>query len=192
MFSRLLSFYLTGFVIKLMDDYLDQDLARLKEEWNFAEQIGRAILPYSLVIFIAAVYFNFEESVSLFAASYLVGMFYGAEDKLPSRLRGWQEGILVFLLSVYVTSLQNTVASLLLIILIQFVDDYLDYSSDLKCSRKNYIYSMGMINSVIIFTIILLLVLRYFPVKLLYFSSAAALLYLTFSINIAEGENAEC
>ncbi len=180
MFSRFLGIFLIGLVIKLMDDFLDQDLDHLKEDFNFTFIFGRAVLPYSLVALILALSFNFNESVSLFAASYLIGMACDRNERLPSYLLAWQEGIFIFIMSIFLTSLVDSLAAINLILLAQFIDDFLDYKSDLFLQKKNYIHIFGTFNSIILTIILLLLAFNFYPLKLVYFISALLSLYLFF------------
>lgn len=180
MFKRFAGIFLTGLVIKLMDDFLDQDLDRLKGEENFSRIIGRGILPYSLVIIILALYFNFNESVSYFAASYFLGMAYDDRERLPSRLFGWQEGLIVLGISILLTSLKDTLSALILILLIQLFDDYVDYRRDNLFLGRNLINTLGIVNSILLTLILFFLVIKFFPLKLVFFSLASFILYVIF------------
>jgi hypothetical protein len=180
MYKRLIGLILIGFVIKLMDDFLDQDLDSLKGEWNFAGKLGRGILPYSLVLIIIALYLNFMESVSFFAASYTLGMVYDVKDRLPSHLRSWQEGLIVCLISIYLTNLWETFTALILILLIQFIDDFFDYQKDWIIGTRNLIQRLGRFNASLLTILLVLLTVKICPLKMGFFSIAVSVNYLFF------------
>jgi 1,4-dihydroxy-2-naphthoate octaprenyltransferase len=180
MYKRLIGLILIGFVIKLMDDFLDQDLDSLKGEWNFAGKLGRGILPYSLVFIIIALYLNFTESVSFFAASYALGMFYDGNDRLPSHLQSWQEGLIICLISIYLTSLWETFAALILVLLIQFIDDFLDYQKDWIKGSRSLVRRLGRFNASLLTILLVLLAVKICPLKMGFFSIAVSVNYLFF------------
>jgi len=178
MFRRFMGIFLMGLVIKIMDDYIDRDIDELKGQWNIASIFKRAILPYSLVLVIISLYLNFSEAVSIFAASYFLGMCNELNERLPSGLKGWQEGVLLLLFTTYMNSLQECLAALLIVCSIQFIDDFLDLKKDIYIDSSNLVNRLGKINSLFITIALFLLALRFFPVKCLYYYSASFILYL--------------
>ncbi|QTL98300.1 hypothetical protein GM661_10075 [Iocasia frigidifontis] len=179
MFERLAGVILIGFVIKMMDDFLDQEIDILQGDWNLTSVLKKGILPYSLVIMIFALHLNFAESVSYFSASYLLGMSSTAADKLPSRLRGWQEGLILIVIAIYLTSLREVITSIILVLILQFVDDYLDYKKEIYIKKDNLINKLGHLNGLIIFIILFILVFNFCLLKMIYFSLASCIIYLS-------------
>ncbi len=182
MFSIIGGLFLVGIVIKLMDDFLDQELDILTTNKNLAVKLGRGILPYTLLLLIFALYLNFNESLTLFTASYIIGMGYDTNQKLPSYLYAWQEGIIVFIITILITSFYETISALTLIVLLQLGDDLFDYRKDKNIGDNNFINKIGFIPTIIMIMILLLLAIKYFPLKLIYFLTAAALVYITTDI----------
>ncbi len=178
MYERFLGLFFIGLVIKMMDDFLDQDIDRLCEVWNITFILGRGILPYTLVLMSVALYYNFDEAIGFFTASYLMGMAYERNNKLPTRILAWQEGLIIFIIGIFMTSVSNSLGCLLLIILLQFIDDLIDYRNDEYLKKENYVSILGKVNVLLAISIIFMLVLLYFPIKLLYFAMAVFLIYL--------------
>ncbi|MFW5998354.1 MAG: hypothetical protein ACOC4G_11975 [Bacillota bacterium] len=180
MFERYLGIFFMGIVIKLMDDYLDQDFDKLKDEniINYSIKLKKGILPYSLLLFVFALYLNFEETLSLFLASYVIGMVYDLKQRLPSYLYGWQESLVVLFLCIIMTSLSITISSLILVIMLQLIDDYIDYYKDLEVNEENYIKKLGYIPGITVIVILGLISLKFFSLRFLYFFTAVINLYL--------------
>ena len=182
MLRRLVGLVLIGLVIKLMDDFLDQERDKAIGQYNFSHLLGKSIMPYSLVILILALYLNFAEGISLFMASYQVGMAHDYKIKLPSGLLSWQEGVIVFIITTYITNLHNSLSALLLILLLQFIDDLIDFKKDNKYFKTNLFKVLGVFNSLLIMTILTIISVIFFPLKLIYFVSAVIILYTSFWI----------
>lgn len=181
MYKDLLSFLFIGIVIKIMDDYLDQELDKLTEQWNICNTLGRGVLPYSLVFMVLALYFNLSEGLSFFWASYSLGMTSNLKEKLPSKLLAWQESLLAFIISITLSSFFTTISSFILIFLIQIIDDYIDYSSDVLPQQTNLIFNLGRINCLVITLILLLLAIHFFFFKLICFTLAGIIIYFSFA-----------
>src|SRR5690554_1297255 len=147
MYKRFAGVFLIGIVIKIMDDYLDRDIDRFKEQWNITLIINRGILPYSLVLLIFSLYLNFPEGVSIFAASYLVGMINDLNEKLPTKLYAWQEGIFLIILTTYMSSLKDSISALLIVSSIQIIDDFIDMKKDKYIDNSNIVNKIGKINA---------------------------------------------
>lgn len=177
MYSRFAGIFLMGIVIKLMDDYLDENLDMMKGKKNFAVLLGRGLLPYSLVLIIISLYLNFQEVVSLFFASYILGMTHDYSDRLPSSLMGWQESLIVFTLSILLTSFYNTITALILIFLLQLFDDFIDYQKDDFVNEKNFIIGLGKVPGMVLILILSLISFKFFSIKFFYFSSSIFLFY---------------
>lgn len=182
MLKRLLGLLLVGLAIKLMDDFLDQEKDKASGQYNLYHILGKSILPYSLVIFSFGLYLNLVEGISFFAASYLLGMAHDYHLRLPSGLIAWQEGLIVFMFSTYLTDLKNSLSALLLILLLQFIDDLIDFKKDSQYFQANLFKKLGFFNSVLIMLALTIVAIIFYPVKLIYFIIAIILLYLSFEI----------
>jgi len=167
-----------GIVIKLMDDFLDKDIDRLTHQWNFAIILNRALLPYSFVLLIISLYLNFSDSVSIFAASYAIGMAGDYKEKLPTRLYSWQEGILVLIMGVFISSFYDIISAVIIVSIIQIIDDLIDFKNDIKSQARNVIVKYGRVNSFLSIGILILLSIRFCPVKTVYYLTAFFLLNL--------------
>ena len=178
MYKRFAGVFLIGIVIKIMDDYLDRDIDRFKEQWNITLIINRGILPYSLVLLIFSLYLNFPEGVSIFAASYLVGMINDLNEKLPTKLYAWQEGIFLIILTTYMSSLKDSISALLIVSSIQIIDDFIDMKKDKYIDNSNIVNKIGKINASIITIVLVLASFKFFFLKSIFYYSAVALLYL--------------
>lgn len=178
MYKRFAGVFLIGIVIKIMDDYLDRDIDRFKEQWNITLIINRGILPYSLVLLIFSLYLNFPEGVSIFAASYLVGMINDLNEKLPTKLYAWQEGIFLIILTTYMSSLKDSISALLIVSSIQIIDDFIDMKKDKYIDNSNIVNKIGKINAFIITIVLVLASFKFFFLKSIFYYSAVALLYL--------------
>ena len=178
MYKRFFGIFVIGIVIKLMDDSLDQELDKLKGTKNLAVNIGQVIMPYSLILMIIALSLNYKESVGFFCASYILGMTYDFKKKLPTYLKGWQESILVLVISIFMTSVYNIISALVLILLLQLIDDAIDYKKDKYVTEINYLKKLGVVPGIFLILILLLISFQYYPLKLLYFFLAVILIYM--------------
>lgn len=148
--------FLTGIVIKLMDDYLDQELDKIEGKFTLAVILDKAIVPYSLLsmVFCMMIYPNLAGS--LFLASYIIGMGSNLKQRLPLGLNAFQEFVIFGILGLIIFGFIEMLSSLVIIIFIQFVDDFLDFYSDAKFTRRNFVIRFGFLESVIITLICLI------------------------------------
>lgn len=133
-----------GTVIKLMDDYLDQDLDKIEGKYTLAMVLDKAVLPYTLLCTVMCMAIKPALSGSLFLASYLVGMGHDLRRQLPFGWNAWQEVIIFGFFGVVVFGFVETVSSMLIMIAIQLADDFLDYYSDTFYSRRNFVVRFGL------------------------------------------------
>ncbi|HHU92585.1 MAG TPA: hypothetical protein GXZ20_05560 [Halanaerobiaceae bacterium] len=178
MYKRFLGIFLMGLVIKMMDDYIDKEIDLLKGQWNLSLIFKNAILPYALLLLIFSLYFNFSEAVTIFAASYFLGMASELKETLPSGLMAWQEGIILLILITYITSVQESLAAILIVITIQLIDDFLDLKKDKYIDNRNLVNKLGKFNASLITLALMLISLKYFLEKSLYCYSALICLYI--------------
>lgn len=171
-----------GIVIKIMDDFLDRDIDIDSNQWNISISLGRAVIPYSLLLLIISLYLNFAEAVALFAASYIIGMLHSYRGELPTGLNGWQEGIVVLLIFIYILPIHEIIAALIFIWIIQCLDDIIDYKKEIFINQDNIINKIGYFNAGFITIILIFILLKFFLIKFLYFSLAGIFLYIIFFI----------
>ena len=62
--KNIVSIFLVGFIIKIMDDIIDE---------NHPEHLYKAALPYVILIFIISTIIEYKTTTGLFMASYIVG-----------------------------------------------------------------------------------------------------------------------
>lgn len=145
---------LTGLVIKLLDDEVDQDQppATLK----VLRELRRYKLPYCLLFFGVAMLLDSSYSFSLFASAYIIGMFPMKGQMLPLKLKAYQENLLILGISLLLIPFTQFLHGLLIIFLIQLVDDLFDMEYDQIYGYHNYCLRFGR-GEVMIFSIILLI-----------------------------------
>jgi len=112
-----------------MDDYLDGPLDRLIGKKTWAADLQEATLPYALLAFSLAVIAEPTWSITLFWASYAVGMRGDRLRPLPLGLTGWQEALLLGVLTLSAFGWKALVTSWAAIFSLQAVDDLLDSST---------------------------------------------------------------
>ncbi|WP_156801210.1 hypothetical protein [Halobacteroides halobius] len=121
-----------------MDDYLDQEIDRLNNRSTLALKLQRGVLPYTLLLFSFAVVINSKVPISLFWASYIIGMGFSG-DPLPSGMRGYQESVFMAGLGFWIFGIKDFLFSLTIILFIQLVDDYIDYHVERYVNQSNFV-----------------------------------------------------
>lgn len=155
---------LTAITIKLVDDYLDNDKSILS---TIIGNMGRGILPYSIMIFSISCLFNVETSVSLVASAYIIGMLSDFNRKLSFSFTGYQESILIFGTIVLFLGLHEVLSSLLIIFITQLIDDIIDIDKDRYYNNKNLVLQIGVVEVVLISLILILVTFKLNPIKLI-------------------------
>lgn len=140
---KVVTIWLTGFVIKLMDDYLDQEYDAETGYHSLAQRLGKAALPYTLLTFAFGCLLMPSIAVSYFFAAYAVGMVGEMPRLLPSRLSGFQETAIVSIVGVFTIGWHQFVLSLLIVLAIQAVDDLLDYTHACDRGGRNWVVRWG-------------------------------------------------
>lgn len=138
-----ISIWITGFVIKLMDDYLDQDYDAEMGYYSLARKLDKSILPYAILAFAIACYFMPQIAISYFIAAYAVGMSEEMDRLFPSRLNGYQETLIVLIAGFLGIGFHQFAVSLLVILAIQAVDDIIDYHDEKERSNRNWAVRWG-------------------------------------------------
>ncbi|MCR4430614.1 MAG: hypothetical protein NUV45_06300 [Tepidanaerobacteraceae bacterium] len=179
--KKFISIFLTGIVIKLMDDYMDSEFDDLIKNINLAKFLGKGVVPYTLFVFSLASMLNYSAAITLFFASYITGMTTNFDEKMPSGLFGYQEMIIIFLFGCIVFGTAEMFSSLFLIIAIQLWDDYVDYHSD-KYSIKNLAFVLGRNESLLLGIIFLISSMYIDCLKTL--SGIASMLIIVYIINL--------
>ncbi|EAX48742.1 hypothetical protein TcarDRAFT_2214 [Thermosinus carboxydivorans Nor1] len=138
------SVILCAAAVKLVDDYLDQELDRIVGRMNWSEFLGSSTMVYAMLLIVFAACINASISLPLFLSSYIVGMFIKLDHDFPTRLKGWQESFIVFGLGILFFEWSNMVFSLLFILSVQLFDDCLDFYSDRRAGYHNWAYRLGI------------------------------------------------
>lgn len=133
--------------IKMMDDYLDGPLDRLIGKKTWAADLQEATLPYALLAFSLAVIAEPTWSITLFWASYAVGMRGDRLRPLPLGLTGWQEALLLGVLTLSAFGWKALVTSWAAIFSLQAVDDLLDHQQDKMCGAANWATRWGVVET---------------------------------------------
>lgn len=160
------SVLLMGFTIKFLDDIIDADTDKISGKHNFWNDRGTGIIPYAFLLFSLSVALNRDLSVPLFISAYVVGMSKQQNQKYLLGLPGWAESLLVMAVSLLLFSWFDVLTSLVLLLALQFIDDYLDYPDDLETGEKNFFVILGFWEAVIGCGILLTALLFYSPYKL--------------------------
>jgi len=132
-----------AFAIKLADDYLDQEQDRLTGQANWTDILGIGTMFYAIFFISIAAAIHSSVSLSLFFASYIVGMFNDFKNRFPLGLTGWQESLLTLLLCLALFGWEMTFFSLSFVIAVQLIDDCIDIKIDSKSGRRNFASRLG-------------------------------------------------
>ncbi|WP_422448896.1 hypothetical protein [Thermoanaerobacterium sp. DL9XJH110] len=147
--KKVLSIFLTGIAIKLMDDHVDQDIDSMLNKSSLAAIIGNGIVTYVLFVFSLGCVFDVKTSASLFLASFTLGMANNVTAKMPSGLYGYQESIIGLVFGLFMLGSSDMLSSLFVMAVIQLLDDYLDFSKDIV-SKKNWAFILGKMECLIL------------------------------------------
>lgn len=142
--------------IKLADDYLDSEADAVVGKTNWAKVLGPGAMLYAMFLLALAAGINATLSLSLFFASYISGMFSYLGDKYPSRLTGFQESLLAFIVGIMLFGWNNMLFSLSFVAAIQLFDDYIDAHSDRLSGQRNLANRFGHIECLVLSLVCLL------------------------------------
>lgn len=139
-----------GVVIKIMDDYLDAD-----RESRLITYLSRAVLPYSLLLFLVGLTIDLRLGAALFFTAYAVGMVGRGLDgvRLPSRLSPLTESIGVLLCGAYFCGWRLLLTVGAAMVAVQALDDIIDYSADKGLGIPSWATRLGLIPAVLILAI---------------------------------------
>ncbi|MFD2168517.1 hypothetical protein [Tumebacillus lipolyticus] len=147
---------LAGLVIKLMDDWLDVEFDQCIGRHTLAIRLGRACLPYSLLGFGLALALAPDVALTLFLASYAIGMGHDLREKMPTKLPGWVESLAAVSFSVWATDIRLTVWALFVMTTIQLLDDLMDLQNDRRSGQNNLANRFGFVEVTLLMFICLL------------------------------------
>jgi lysylphosphatidylglycerol synthetase-like protein (DUF2156 family) len=125
-FVQALAACLVGGAVKLMDDRLDAPTDKLLQRTNWSLLLGRADLPYALVFFALATAFSPSTAVTLFLASYAVGMADSPGRLSPLGMPYWLEAGLAVVFGCCTAGAPLQFAALFTVSGIQAADDLRD------------------------------------------------------------------
>ncbi|RIV29312.1 hypothetical protein D2Q93_00150 [Alicyclobacillaceae bacterium I2511] len=178
---ELLALVLMGSAIKLMDDQLDAEYDICRGERTLAVKLGRALLPYTLVLTVLALYLQPVLTTAVFFGSYAVGMFTRWQEKLPTRVPAYVEIFMVIGLSMLLTGWQTAVWGLTFMALVDWVDDLTDATLDKVSGQDNLVLRIGWIE-----TSLLVLLVLCVAVLLNFFATATGLIALAMLTILSE------
>ncbi|HHY42220.1 MAG TPA: hypothetical protein GX514_05170 [Thermoanaerobacterales bacterium] len=161
--KKFFSVLIVGFAIKIMDDYIDQDIDVIKNEPNLYIALEYGGLPYALLLLSLAAVMDLTAAISLFLSSFAVGMVGNLTVKMPSGLYGFFESIIVILLGIILFK-SEMLSSLFIMAAIQLWDDFLDYEKD-NMSKKNLAFLLGKVECLLLAIIFFLLTVFFDYVK---------------------------
>lgn len=133
----------TSAAIKLVDDFLDAQQDKDIGIFNWVEVLGSGTMVYAMLLLVIGGALNAPVSLSLFLASYIVGMFNDLNKLFPSRLSGLGESILVGIIGIIIFGLHQILFSIVFVISIQLFDDCIDLHIDHLAGRRNIAYRLG-------------------------------------------------
>jgi 4-hydroxybenzoate polyprenyltransferase len=136
--------------VKLADDYLDREFDAIAGKTNWAEILGQGTMLYAMFLLALAAGINTTLSLSLFLASYVVGMFNSMREKFPSRLNGFQESLLALTVGMGLFGWNNMVFSFSFVLAVQLFDDYLDVHSDHLSGQRNLANRFGCLECLVL------------------------------------------
>lgn len=159
------SIFLAAIAIKLIDDSLDKD-GFLND--IISKNMGTGIVPYSILIFSFACILNNILPISLFLSSYIIGMFSDFNRKLTFKLKGYQESLIIGIIGIIIFGYGIMLVSFLIILVIQILDDLIDYKTDKKKCKYNLACKYGRIEVLVIALILILVIIVLNPLILCY------------------------
>lgn len=151
-----ISVLLCSISVKLVDDFLDNDLDTRAGFYNFSKTLGSGAIVYGILSLALAASINASVSMPLFLASYIIGMFNDFKKTFISGLSGLQESLLVFILGVMLWGWQSMLFSTLFIFSIQLFDDYLDIYTDQLAGYRNLAHRIGKVECLLLAMLTLL------------------------------------
>ena len=175
-----LSVFLTGVIVKTMDDSLDYDIDHIAGKAVNPILSNPGILPYTLLIFSVACTLDGQTGGSLFFASFIIGMAGDFDTLMPSGLKGYQESLALIFIGFFIFQSKIFLSSLLAILSFQLLDDILDDKTERGYSQ-NWCSVLGKVEAVILSLIFFLATLLIDPYK--YFMVIFSYFMINFTLN---------
>lgn len=144
-FTLALSVALCSAAVKLIDDFLDKDIDFHAGRKNWAESVGVGSIVYAALFLAFAAALDAQVALSLFLACCIVGMFNSLGQRLPSKLNGWQESIVIFAIAVFFFGINQMLFALCFILAIQLIDDCIDFRLDKLSGHRNLAHRFGIL-----------------------------------------------
>lgn len=138
---------LCGWVVKMMDDFLDLRYDILQGEQSLAVRLGEGTLPYSLLLFCFAVLIEPATACSLLLGAYACGMAGDLERQLPSGLKGYQEALAALLFGLLFLPWHAVVWGASVMLAVQAVDDLADLGPDRMSGNPNLARRFGIVET---------------------------------------------
>ncbi|SNR87972.1 hypothetical protein SAMN05446037_1001194 [Anaerovirgula multivorans] len=161
MFLEILSKYfgilLIGIVIKLLDDEIDDDKTNTRSQSNLYRDVMEYKLPYCLLFLAIAMLLESQLIFALFTSAYMIGMFHLPHQRLPFKLKGYEEMIILFCINLLLIPFDIFAIAFISIFLIQLLDDLQDYQYDFKYGFKNFVNKYGKGEVILVSGILLVL-----------------------------------
>ncbi|TCP59149.1 hypothetical protein EV586_101365 [Tumebacillus sp. BK434] len=173
---------LAGLTIKLMDDWLDVEYDQCVGRHTLAIRLGRACLPYALLGFGLATTLAPQEALALFLAAYAIGMGHDLREKMPTKLPGWAESVIVLGISGWATSIGLTLWALCVMVMIQLLDDLMDLQHDRRSGQNNLAIRFGFVEVTLAMFIALLVAVLLSPLKTVQVLLAAPLVHMIMAL----------
>src|SRR5690606_12565913 len=136
--------FLCGWVIKMMDDFLDLRYDIFQGEQSLAVRLGEATLPYSLLLFGLAALVHPVVACSLFLGAYAAGMAGDLERQLPSGLYGYQEALLALTAGFLFLPWHVMLWGAAVMLAVQAIDDLWDLAPDRMSGNPNLSARFGI------------------------------------------------
>lgn len=136
--------FLSGWVVKLMDDFLDLRYDLFAGDETLAVRLGEGTLPYSLIGLVFAALLHPEIALSLFVGAYAAGMAGDYDRQLPSGLKGWQEGAAAVCFTLVFSPWSTVVWAVSVMLAVQITDDLFDIAEDGASGNPNIARRIGI------------------------------------------------
>lgn len=142
--------------VKITDDFLDSRCDQCSGKKNSAVAIGPGAMVYALLFMGLSAALNTAIAISLFLASYIVGMFNQLTQIMPTHLTGYQEAVIIFIAELALFGWRLSIFSILFILAVQLIDDSIDVHSDGIAGQNNFAQRFGMIECCLLALLLLL------------------------------------
>lgn len=153
--------------IKIMDDYIDAPWDALFGQTTWVAELKEAALPYALMALCLGCLADTTWAVTLFWASYVVGMRGDLKRPLALGLTGWQEATLAGVVIYLVSGGYALFTSWAAVFVMQCIDDLLDQSLDKLSGADNWATRWGRVEIGLSLVIVSTVLARLHPAKLI-------------------------